>query len=111
VLARIKRVSETEVHVERSAIDDVLTNPARLLGSVRLDPGPRPGIGLRRVPAGSIPHALGLRSGDRLVGVNGLTLRGVEDAMTAYALMRKAPAWQFEISRHGRTRPLRIEIR
>ena len=111
VLARIQRVGETEVYVERSAVDDVLANPARLLGSVRLDPSPRPGIGLLRVPAGSIPHALGLRSGDRLVGVNGLELRGMEDAMVAYARLRKAEVWQFEIRRHGRTRALRVEIR
>ncbi len=110
VLARIRRISDTEVHVERSAVDDVLANPARLLGSVRVDPSPRPGIGLRRVSAGSVPHALGLRSGDRLVGVNGRELRGLEDAMAAYALLQKAEAWHFEVSRNGRTRPLRVEI-
>ena len=111
VLARIQRINETEVHVERSAVDDVLANPARLLGSVRLDPSPRGGIGLQRVPAGSIPYALGLRSGDRLVGVNGLTLGGLEDVMTAYARLRKAESWHFEVSRNGRPRALRVEIR
>jgi general secretion pathway protein C len=111
VLSRIRRVSNTETHVDRSAVDEVLRSPSRLLRGVRVDPDGAPGFALRGIRPGTVLHAVGLRTGDRLLDINGFSLRNVEDAMAAYARLRTASRWELRIARNDQTRTLIVRIR
>jgi S1-C subfamily serine protease len=65
------------------------------------------GFRLFRVPVGSLPAALGLKSGDRLTALNGRPLAGPEGLVAAYAeLQRGAPA-TLSVLRGGRKIQLR----
>ncbi|RYZ04017.1 MAG: hypothetical protein EOO73_25525 [Myxococcales bacterium] len=63
--------------------------------------GPAGGLRLGRVAPGSLPEALGLRTGDELISVNDFKLGDPEQALTAYARLRTAERLQLAVSRAG----------
>jgi type II secretory pathway component PulC len=63
--------------------------------------GPAGGLRLARVRAGTLPAALGLRSGDELVSVNDFKLGDPEQALTAYARLRSAERLRLAVIRDG----------
>ncbi len=111
VIGRIAPVGKNEFQIERSAVAEVLANPAALLRGATLDPSPGPGIGVMGIPAGSVLHAVGLRNHDRLVGINGQTLNGLEDAMTAYARLSTASDLRLEVVRGGKSTSVIVNVR
>jgi hypothetical protein len=63
--------------------------------------GPSGGLRLARVRAGTLPEALGLRSGDELLSINGFKISDPEQALTAYARLRTADTLRLSIQRGG----------
>lgn len=63
--------------------------------------GPAGGLRLSRVRAGTLPDALGLRSGDELVSINDYKLADPEQALTAYARLRGAERLRLAVIRGG----------
>jgi len=63
--------------------------------------GPSGGLRLGRVAPGSLPEALGLRTGDELISVNDFKLADPEQALNAYARLRTAQRLQLAVSRGG----------
>lgn len=56
---------------------------------------------MARVQPGSLPAALGLRSGDELLSINDYRLTNPEQALTAYARLRYASRLNLLIERNG----------
>lgn len=73
--------------------------------------GPSGGLRLARVPAGSLPEALGLRTGDELLSVNDFKLSDPEQALSAYARLRSAERLRLAVSRGGERTELVYFIR
>jgi general secretion pathway protein C len=63
------------------------------------------------VRAGTLPEALGLRSGDELLSINGFKISDPEQALTAYARLRTADTLRLSIQRGGVTSELLYVIR
>jgi general secretion pathway protein C len=73
-----------------------------LLSAFRfLGPGSHGGLLLSRVRPGSLPDAIGLRSYDELVSINGFRVSDPEQALLAYARLRQAERLTLELHRNG----------
>ncbi|HEX6274270.1 MAG TPA: type II secretion system protein GspC [Polyangiaceae bacterium] len=111
--AKIERLSSTSFGIDRTAFEAMVESATTLLRSVRLRPaqveGKVVGFELRKVPAGSLLDVIGLKSGDRLLSVNGYELTGPAAALQAYAKLRTASTIRVQATRGGT--PLELEYR
>lgn len=91
--------------VSRAALERLIADPAALAAQARIMPSVRDGVTrgfkLYGVRPGSLPRQLGLKNGDLLRAVNGLSLAGVDQAMAAYARLRRTDAITLELERAG----------
>jgi general secretion pathway protein C len=112
---RIKKVSATEIHVDRSAVEEILQDQAELMQSIRVVPDREDGrvVGLRLlgVRPDSLLGTLGLQSGDRLETVNGFNVASPESALEAYARVRTADDLVVRVTRQGRPMSIVLKIR
>jgi general secretion pathway protein C len=112
---RIKRVSATEIHIDRSAVEEILGDQAELMQAIRVRPEHRDGkvIGLRltSVRPDSLLGNLGLQSDDRLETINGFDVASPERALEAYARIRTADELVVRVSRQGRPMSIVVRIR
>lgn len=96
----------------RTILDAALRDPASIATQARVMPSVRDGevrgFKLYAIRPGSLPWDLGLKNGDLLRSVNGLPLAGMDQAMAAYAKLRRSDTIVLEIERKGET--LRKEI-
>ncbi len=106
--------SEFERTVDRSIVDQALANPTKFAKAVRVRPykknGKVVGFRLRRVQRGSAIEKLGAKRGDILHSVNGIELKSVDDALTAYQKLRSDNKLIFSITRKGKPVDLNINI-
>ncbi|WP_437677864.1 type II secretion system protein GspC [Sorangium sp. So ce131] len=107
IASKIRKISETEFRVERSAIAAILEQQSELMRSVRIAPEPG-GIKLARIRSGSLLEALGLKTGDKLASVNGFDVSDVSKALEAYARLATANHVALTISRDGK--PMTIDF-
>ncbi|WP_437677415.1 type II secretion system protein GspC [Sorangium sp. So ce131] len=114
IASRIRRVSATEVHVDRAAVDQILEQQALLMRSARVIPD-RQGdrvVGLKlRIRRGSLLETLGLESGDSLRSINGFDLTDPQRALEAYARLRTADHLRIALERGGQLMTLDVNIR
>ncbi len=108
--AKISRISDTEIHIERSLVDSLLADPNGLTGLVR---GVRPrrgerGVRLLGVRADSLLGQLGLKNGDRVSSVNGFEVSDPKAMLTAYGMLQRAEALSVRLQRDGK--PLTINV-
>ncbi|AUX44172.1 general secretion pathway protein GspC [Sorangium cellulosum] len=94
IASKIRKVSDREFIVDRTAIEMILENQGELMRSARIVPakeGDRVvGVRLARVAAGSLLTAVGLRRGDTIRSINGFDLTDPQSALQAYARLRSA---------------------
>jgi general secretion pathway protein C len=113
IARRIERISPTEFHVDRRAVDAIFEQHARLMRSVRVKPNQQNGkttsLTLGRVTRNSLLGALGLKNGDQLLSVNGFSLTSPARALQAYARLRTAGDISLKLKRKGR--PMIIDYR
>jgi hypothetical protein len=99
--------------VPRALRDRVLSRPERLLVGARVIREPAQGIPaafrIERLEPGALLETLGLRAGDRIRSVNGLTLSRPEAAVRAWAVLSKAESFRVSIERDGK--PLQLHVR
>lgn len=112
-----KRISvdgEFERTVDRSIVDQALSNPTKFAKDVRVRPykknGEVVGFRLRRVQKGSPIEQLGAKRGDVLHSVNGVELKSVDDALSAYQKLRSENQLIFNVTRRGKPVELKINI-
>ncbi|WP_437968317.1 type II secretion system protein GspC [Sorangium sp. So ce260] len=114
IAARIRRVSATEFHVDRTTVDQILEQQALLMRSARVIPERRGGqvVGLKlRIKRGSLLESLGLESGDSLRSINGFDITDPQKALEAYARLRTASHLSVAIERGGQLMTVDFNIR
>jgi general secretion pathway protein C len=113
IKGKIKKISETEFHVDRSVVDKILENQAELMRSARIVPEQQAGkvVGIRMfgIRPDTLLGTLGFQNGDRLETINGFNMSSPEKALEAYARLRTAPNLNVKVNRRGK--PLSIDFR
>ena len=110
---KIDKIGANEYQIERSAIDTILGDYAKLMRRVRMRPVQKDGklVGMRisRIQSGTLLSELGLKNGDRIDSINGFPLTSPEKALTAYARLRTASNISVKVQRGGK--PVTIDYR
>jgi general secretion pathway protein C len=108
---KIRKVSDTEVLIDRSAVDTIMQDYSKLMRSVRIVPeqkdGRIRGMRVKRIPGNSLLAKLGIVTGDRIDKINGFALSSPEKALQAYAKLRTASRFSVQLERKGR--PMTID--
>lgn len=112
-LAGITWTDPTHARVEQRLVDRVLAEPSSIARGARVIPsvtdGRPSGFKLYAVRPDSLYAALGLRSGDTVVAVNGLPVTNPDTALEAYTRVRAADHLDVELRRRGQ--PLTLHYR
>lgn len=110
---KIKKVSDTEFHIDRSVVDKILEDQAQLMRSARIVPeqknGKVVGIRLFGVRPDTLLGKLGLQNGDRLESINGFEMASPEKALEAYAHLRTSDNLSVKVTRRGQ--PVNIDFK
>ncbi|RLB58554.1 MAG: general secretion pathway protein GspC [Deltaproteobacteria bacterium] len=111
---KIHKVSETEYNIERSLVDEILTNQAELMRSARIVPEKKGddvvGIRLFGIRDGALLSHLGMKNGDRLDSINGFSMSDPQKALEAYGRLRTADKLTVKIDRKGTPTTLDFNI-
>lgn len=115
IKSKIKKISETEYEVDRSAVDKILADQAQLMRSARIVPEQKDGktIGIRLfgVRPETLLGTLGLKNGDRLETINDFNMGSPEKALEAYARLRTAETLKLQVNRRGQPTTIQIKIK
>jgi general secretion pathway protein C len=102
---KIQKVSDTEFHIDRSAVDYVLEHQAEMMKQTRIVPEQKDGkvVGVRLfgIRPDTLLGKLGLQNGDRLEAINGFEMASPEKALEAYAKLRTAESLNVKVTRRG----------
>jgi general secretion pathway protein C len=113
ISARIRRVSATEFHIDRSAIDRIMGDYAALVRGSRMRPvrnnGRISGFRLDRISPQTLFGHLGLSDGDVVESINGFPLTAPDKALRAYASLRTASELRVRLIRGGK--PMTLDYR
>ncbi len=111
----IKKISDTEFQIDRSAVDKILNDQASLMRSARIVPEQKDGktIGIRLfgVRPDTLLGVLGLKNGDRLEQINGFEMGDPQKALQAYARLRTAENLKLTLNRRGKPTTINIAIK
>ncbi|WP_433936467.1 type II secretion system protein GspC [Sorangium cellulosum] len=114
IASKIRKVSDREFVVDRSALDLVLEKQGELMRSARIVPardGERViGVRLARVTPGSLLTAIGLRTGDTIRSINGFDMTDPQSALQAYARLRSADNLAIAVQRGGGDMTIDVRI-
>ncbi len=115
IKSKIKKISETEYEVDRSAVDKILADQAQLMRSARIVPEQKDGktIGIRLfgVRPETLLGTLGIKNGDRLETINDFDMGSPEKALEAYARLRTAESLKLQVNRRGQPTTIQIKIK
>ncbi len=115
IAAKIKKISDTEFEIDRSAIDKILENQSELMRSARIVPEQKDGkvVGIRLfgVRPETLLGTLGLKNGDRLETINGFNMGSPEKALEAYARLRTANNLKLSLNRRGKPTTINLRIK
>jgi type II secretory pathway component PulC len=101
--------SENVCDVEREFVESLLANPAALAGQAAVRPT-ADGFAFTRVKAGTLPHLLGLESGDVVTEVNGEALDSLDKAIGLATKLRNATNLSISLQRKGKLVQKEIRI-
>jgi general secretion pathway protein C len=111
--AKISRVNPTEIHLDRSAVDEIMTGYVEMLRGSRAVPVQREGVlvgfQLDRIGPDSLLGRLGFQNGDRVEAINGLSITGPDEVLQAYMRLRTASDMSVRVNRGGS--PMTIDYR
>lgn len=112
--AQVRQLNEAEFELDRGTLEEILAQPS-LLASTRIVPEARNGkvVGVRvyGVRPGGVLSAIGLQNGDRLDSLNGYSLGAPEQALEAYARLRRSVRFDLRGERRGQPLALSIHVR
>jgi general secretion pathway protein C len=114
IAARIRKIGDREIEIDRSVIADVMEKQGELLGRVRVVPqtdgaGKTTGLKVSGVRPGSLLGALGIENGDQLRSINGFELADPKSALEAYSRLMNADHLIVSVVRRGQ--PTNIDVR
>lgn len=115
ISSKIKKISDTEFEIDRSAVEKILEDQAQLMRSARIVPEQKDGktIGVRLfgVRPDTLLGTLGLKNGDRLEQINGFDMGSPEKALEAYARLRTAENLKIKLNRRGQATTIDFKIK
>jgi general secretion pathway protein C len=115
IASKIRKVSDTEFEIDRSAVDKILDNQADLMRSARIVPETKDGqtIGVRLfgIRPDTLLGQLGLTNGDRLETINDFNMASPEKALEAYARLRTANSLKIQVNRRGKPTTIELKIK
>jgi general secretion pathway protein C len=113
IAKRIQKISDTEFHIDRAVVDNILENQAQLMRTARIVPEQKDGkvVGIRLfgIRPETLLGKLGLQNGDRLEAINGFEMASPEKALEAYARLRTADSLAVKVTRRGN--PVTIDFK
>jgi general secretion pathway protein C len=114
IAARIRKIGDREIEIDRSVIADVMEKQGELLGRVRVVPqtdgaGKTTGLRVSGVRPGSLLGTLGIENGDQLKSINGFELADPKSALEAYSRLMNADHLIVSVVRRGQ--PTNIDVR
>jgi general secretion pathway protein C len=105
---------EARTGLSRGDVEKVLENPLAALSRARFVPEQKDGrpVGIRLfgIQPTSLLGTLGLKSGDRLEAINGLSMASPQRALEAYAQLRTASRLDVHVVRSGKPVDLTLRI-
>ncbi len=104
---KIKKVGENSWIVEKSGVEQIIQNYAKLAGSLRTRPT-KEGMRLSGLKPDNILSKLGMQNGDLLQSINGFDMSDPEKAVDAYAKLRSAGKLAITVNREGT--PFTVDI-
>jgi general secretion pathway protein C len=106
---------ENNCTVSRDYVNKLLANPAALTKEARVVPairnGETKGFKFYGIRPNSLPKLLGVKNGDMVTAVNGIELRGLDQAMGMYSKLRNASHLSISIERKGKPVQKEIDIK
>lgn len=115
IAGKIRKISETEFEIDRSAVDKILENQAALMASARIVPEQKDGkvVGVRLfgIRDETLLGKLGMKNGDRLETINGFAMGSPEKALEAYARLRTASSLTVTLNRRGAPTTIEMKIK
>ena len=113
IAKRIQKISDTEFHIDRAVVDNILENQAQLMRTARIVPEQKDGkvVGIRLfgIRPETLLGKLGLQNGDRLEAINGFEMASPEKALEAHARLRTADSLTVKVTRRGA--PVTIDLK
>jgi general secretion pathway protein C len=102
----IRKLNEQSYEIQRGTLESILANTPALMQEARIVPelreGRSAGFRLYAVRAEGTFARLGLRNGDVIVAVNGLSLTSPESGLEAFLKLRSASHVSLAFEREGR---------
>lgn len=112
---KIRRISATEVEVDRSVVERLIESQGGSLRSTKLVPeqvnGAVVGHRLFGIRPDSVLGTVGFENGDRLDKINGFELGTPEKALEAYARLRVAERLSIVVNRRGQPTTLEVVVK
>ena len=106
--------SQNGFRISRREIERITKDPGIMFREIRLVPyvknGKTEGFIFEWIKPGSLFHRAGLRKGDVLVSINGMTIKSGEDAFRLLQVLRNEPSLRVVVLRGGQKREINIRI-
>lgn len=107
-------VAEGRCRISRAFVDELVANPRDLATQARIMPsikdGEARGFKFYGIRPGSLPRLLGLKNGDLLTAINGISLTSTDSTLSAYSRLRAASEFELTIERKGEPVALHLTI-
>ncbi|MDI1444400.1 type II secretion system protein GspC [Polyangium sp. 6x1] len=115
IAERIRQTGPNQYDIDRTVVDEILTNQAEYLQKVRVVPAKQgdqtTGMKLMGVRKGTALDAIGLKHGDQLQRINGFEMTNPQSALEAYARLMSANQIRVEVIRNGQPTMLELNIK
>jgi general secretion pathway protein C len=109
------RAGDSVITVDRSDVDESLTNINTLLSEVRIRPhfkdGKPDGLAVSRIKDGSLFSKLGLQEGDVVQAVNNNAIRSPDDVLALYKKLRAGSEVAIQVNRNGQSQTINYTFR
>ena len=96
--------------IPRATLERAVGNVGQLMTQARIVPR-QAGLEITSIKPGSLFRRLGLRNGDVIQGVNGRSIRSVDDALSIYRRLLNSASVAVDIQRRGRRWTMQYSIR
>ena len=111
----VSKSGKDKYTVDQAVFDELLQNPEKLYSQIRATEHKKDGevdgyrvSGIRRK---SIFYKLGIKNGDVIHNVNGMSLTNLNDAMKAFESLQSSRDFNFDITRRRKKRTMEYEVR
>lgn len=115
VLRRAPTPRPQNITLNRSLIEDAVSDVSRIMTQVKIRPylqnGKPIGLLLTDIKPGSIFNRMGLGNGDIITGVDGREIQTVDDALKLYENLRSSSNLTVQIKRRGLPKTISYNIR